>query len=354
MSPPNPLPMLSSPSLTLVGQIKAEPEDFIVEEIPAYLPSGEGEHLFLFIQKRDISAEFLTGHLARSLGIKRDEIGMAGLKDRRAITRQWVSVPATCESAISQIETPAIQVLDSKRHGNKLKTGHLKGNRFEILIRSEEGNAEESAEIARQIAESVQANGVPNYFGEQRFGIDGETANLGFALLKKETSPRDIAPQRRKFLLRLALSAAQSALFNTVLSTRLEQGWLHQVQAGDIMQVTASGGAFIAEEVEREQQRFTERETVVTGPLFGPKMKQPTGRPLELEQQVLESAGLTLDHFREYSKLTSGARRPLLLWPGDLQVNSEPAGTRLAFTLPSGSYATVVLREFLKSDSTPL
>ncbi|HWL11313.1 MAG TPA: tRNA pseudouridine(13) synthase TruD [Planctomicrobium sp.] len=341
-----PLPHLTPKTLSMTGRLKTEPEDFVVEEIPAYLPSGEGEHLFLWVQKRDISAEFLTGHLARSLEIRRDDIGVAGLKDRRAVTRQWVSVPASCESRVETVNTPAIQVLEAKRHGNKLKTGHLKGNRFEIVVR--DGN-EQDLISARQIAEILTQQGVPNYYGDQRFGGDGNTLELGLSLLRGESTPRDIAPQRRKFLLRLALSAVQSHLFNLVLAERLKQGQLHQVQAGDIMQVTASGGAFIAEDIPVEQSRFDARETVVTGPLFGPKMKSPLGRPQELEQQVLAESGLNGDHFLAFSKLTPGARRPLLLWPEGLTVSPHPQGLQFTFTLPSGCYATVVLDEFLKS-----
>ncbi|SFH56770.1 tRNA pseudouridine(13) synthase TruD [Planctomicrobium piriforme] len=339
-------PCLTPLELSINGQLKVEPEDFVVEEVPAYLPSGVGEHLFLWIQKRDISAEFLTGHIARSLGVRRDDIGVAGLKDRRAVTRQWISVPATAEERIEAINTPAIQVLEAKRHGNKLKTGHLRGNRFELIVRGEPGQLA----IAQQIAAAIAEQGVPNYFGDQRFGHDGETLTLGMSLLKGETDPRSIPSPKRKFLLRLALSAAQSSLFNTVLARRLQAGTLHSVQPGDVMQVCASGGLFVVEDVPSEQPRFDARETVITGPIFGPKMKSPLGDVLQLEQEILTATGLTREVFRTHSKLTPGTRRPLLLWPENLTVADHPHGLRLTFTLPSGCYATVVLREFLKEN----
>jgi len=330
----------------LTGRLKVEPEDFVVEEIPAYLPSGEGEHLYLWIQKRDLSADQLLGHLSRSLRLPREQIGMAGLKDRRAITRQWVSVPAACEAMLSAVENESVCLLKTSRHTNKLKTGHLRGNRFEILVRDV---PQDSLPLAQRIADEITRSGIPNRFGDQRFGHDGNTAEMGFRLLTGDMTPRDLPPSRRKFLLRLALSAAQSTLFNGVLDRRREQGWLHAVQCGDIMQVDASGGLFLAEEVAVEQPRFERRETVPTGPLFGPKMKQPTGKPLELEQQILAESGLTPDQFREYSKLTSGARRPLLLWPDELSAEFHPDGILFRFGLPSGAYATVVLDQFLQN-----
>jgi tRNA pseudouridine13 synthase len=342
------MPFLTSMELSIGGRIKAEPEDFLVEEIPAYEPSGTGEHLFLWIQKRDVSADFLLGHLARQLSIPREDIGSAGLKDRRGITRQWISVPASSEERIAAIETDLIHVLSAARHGNKLRTGHLKGNRFEIVVRDAVDGAKS---IAERIADEIERRGVPNYFGDQRFGIDGETLELGLSLLRGESAARDIPAKRRKFLTRLALSAVQSSLFNAVLRRRLLEKTLHQVRAGEVMQVVASGGLFVAEDAAVEQLRFDQRETVITGPIFGPKMKSPAGECLELEQQILRDAGLSMDLFQTHRKVTPGTRRPLLLWPGNLSISEDPHGLRLSFTLPSGAYATVVLAEFLKLGS---
>jgi tRNA pseudouridine13 synthase len=344
-APASRLPSLTSKELSIRGRIKVQPEDFVVEEVPAYEPSGAGEHLYLWIEKRDISADFLLGHLARQLGIRRDDIGSAGLKDRRAVTRQWISVPGSAEDRMAAIDTDQIQVLRSARHGNKLRAGHLKGNLFEILVRDV---AAESLPAARRIAHEIELRGVPNYFGEQRFGIDGETLELGMSLLRGEALARDVPWKKRKFLTRLALSAAQSALFNAVLSRRLLEGTLHRVASGDVMQVVSSGGLFLAEDADIEQARFDRRETVITGPMFGPKMKSPTGRAFELEQEILHEARLSQEIFRVHKKLTSGTRRPLLIWPQDLSVSDDPVGLRLKFTLPSGAYATVVLAEFLK------
>lgn len=332
----------------LGGSIKSEPEDFVVEEIPAYLPGGTGEHLYLWIQKRNLSAEQLIDHLAKTLGVSRNDIGMAGLKDRLAVTRQWVSVPAVAaEDKLTLLENDSVQVLQSARHGNKLRTGHLRGNRFQIRVRNPGDGA---MEIAEQIAEEIRRLGVPNLFGDQRFGHDGQTLELGRSLLKGESFPKRIPFHRRKFLARLALSAVQSELFNRVLSRRTEEGFLHRVLAGDVMQIVSSGAMFLAEDPSIEQPRFDQKETVPTGPLFGPKMKSTGGAVQELEEQILQEAGLTRDDFKRQAKLTPGGRRPLLIFPEELQIRPDDLGLWLEFTLPSGAYATVVMDQFITSE----
>jgi tRNA pseudouridine13 synthase len=332
------------------GALKVSPEDFLVEELPAYVPCGEGQHLFLWIEKRDVSAEDLVAHVARTLGIRRAEVGVAGLKDRRAVTRQFVSVPAECEPRLCGLEVGGIRVLQAARHRHKLRTGHLRGNRFDVLLRDVSPDAGAKAEA---IAAVIRERGFPNYYGEQRFGLNGATAQLGLDLLAGRKRPRDIEPRRRKFLLRLALSAAQSAIFNVVLSERLAEGLLGTVVAGDVMQVVASGGCFVVEDVRREQQRYDQRETVLTGPLFGPNMKSPAGEPALREQRVLDRIGITPQQVAEFPRLLTGARRPLVIWVDDLQIAPDPAGLRFRFTLPSGVYATILLREFMKDDAAP-
>src|SRR5690606_30345126 len=175
----------------------------------------------------------------------RSEIGMAGLKDRRAVTRQYVSVPAHRESRLAGLETEKIHVLKVVRHGNKLKTAHLRGNRFSILLRDVAEGAEERA---AQIAKRVSAVGFPNYFGDQRIGQADGNLELGAALLKGEKHERDLPTSRRRFLLRLALSAVQSHLFNKTLADRMQSGLIEQVLTGDVMQVVASGGQFVVED----------------------------------------------------------------------------------------------------------
>jgi tRNA pseudouridine13 synthase len=331
--------------VTANGRFKQTPEDFEVEEIPAYAPNGEGEHLFLWIEKRGVSAEQLTRHIAETLGIKPHDVGMAGLKDRQAVTRQYVSVPAKLVDEPAVLDTDAIRVLRSARHANKLKTGHLRGNRFEIVLRDTLPDAFSQAEA---IAARLRQGGFPNYFGEQRFGSGGETLALGLELLRGTKTLDDIPRSRRKFLPRLALSAVQSWLFNEALSDRLRDGLADRVLPGDVMQVVASGGPFVAEDVQREQQRCGAGETAVSGPLFGPKMRQPTGEPAQREAAVLTRAELPPDAFRKFPKLTMGTRRPYLVRIDELSIEPHESGLRFRFTLPSGVYATTLLREFQK------
>lgn len=339
------LPLLTADLGGIGGISKQRAEDFVVDEVPAYLPEGAGDYVFVRIEKIGLSAEQLASHLARCLKIAHQDVGTAGMKDRHAVTRQWVSVPARCEPELPAFQHEQIKLLEWKRHKNKLRTGHLRGNRFSILIREPAPDALARSEA---IASRLRQTGVPNYFGDQRFGRDNETLELGIALLRGEKTPGSIPRARRKFLLRLALSAVQSQLFNQALAARLTDKILHSVLPGDVMQVVASGGPFVVDDVSREQPRFNAHEIVISGPIFGPKMKQPAGVVAEREAAILESAGLPADAFTRFANLTPGTRRPYLVWLDDLTLAEEQDGLRLEFTLPSGSYATVVLREFQK------
>jgi tRNA pseudouridine13 synthase len=359
---------MSTPPITadlpgIVGTLKAHPEDFVVEEIPAYQPCGDGEHLFLWIEKTGVPADQLGRHLAEVLGISPRDLGTAGLKDTHAVTRQFVSVPRRVEDRLTAIDTPGIRLLNATPHVNKLRTGHLRGNRFQVLVRDLVGwtpSSDCSAAgtdggvhpTAIAIAERLRQTGVPNYFGSQRFGNKLSTLKLGMRLLTEARSGDAIEAKRpnRRFLHRLALSAAQSWLFNNVLAERLRDGLLHQVLLGDVMQKCESGGIFDVRDLAAEQPRFDARETVITGPMFGPKMRPTQHESAAREQRVLAAAGLTMDAFRRFGQLAEGTRRPLLIWPSDLQVRAMDDGLLFEFSLPSGAYATVVLREFLKND----
>ncbi len=349
------LPLITADLPGISGMLKSQPEDFIVEEIPTYLPCGEGEHLFLWIEKRSVPADQLVRHLAKVLRIKPRDLGTAGIKDTHAVTRQFVSVPRQVEERLSAIDNDRIRLLNATPHRNKLKTGHLRGNRFSILLRDARSNAETGDVVlsqAQAIAERLRQTGVPNYYGSQRFGNRNSTLRLGLKLLTEvelpSDGPRETAKSNHRFLHRLALSAGQSWLFNQVLAERLNEGLLHQLLLGDVMQVCGSGGLFDVRDLAIEQPRFNAYETVLTGPMFGPKMKPTLHEPAIREQRVLDAAGITMDAFRRFGDLTSGTRRPLLIWLKDLQVTSSTDGLQFEFSLPSGAYATVVLREFMK------
>jgi tRNA pseudouridine13 synthase len=342
-------PMLTADLPGIGGRIKVQPEDFEVEEVPAYEPSGSGDFLYLWIEKRDMGAEYFTRQIAKRLDISPGEVGTAGLKDRRAVTRQMVSVPITAEPLLSQLDGDGIRVLRTDRHSNKLRPGHLRGNRFRILIRDSDPAAPERI---MPILARLQSDGLPNYYGPQRFGRDGETAQLGFALLRKEPPPQSADGRRPNlrspFLRKLALSAGQAALFNEVLAQRVLDGLLRRVIVGDVMAKWPFGGMFLAEDLAKEQSRFDRREIVHAGPIFGRKTFAAAGEAAAREASVLQKANLAANAFSGFGKLVQGTRRHNLIYVDDLKADFEGDGLRLSFFLPSGSYATMLLQEIMK------
>lgn len=327
------------------GRLRSQPEDFEVEEIPAYEPSGEGEHLFLWIEKRGTGAEWLLKHVAQRLDMRQGDIGCGGLKDRHAVTRQYLSVPAkAAEGKLEQLDGDGIKVLHAKRHGNKLRNGHTKGNRFRIRIRdvAEPANVE-------PILERIRQYGLPNYYGEQRFGRGNETLEIGLKMLAGER------PRVPHFLKKLALSSVQSALFNAALGARIKDNLLKTVLAGDVMMKRPSGGLFVAEEFPREQERFDAGETVHSGPMFGTKMFPCKADAAEREVKLLVASGLTPASFEGFGNLMEGTRRPNLVFFDRIGMERDADGVVLDFTLPSGGYATVLLREVMEGKrETPL
>ncbi len=349
-------PLLTADLPGVGGAIKTTPEDFEVEEIPAYEPTGQGDFLYLWIEKWDMGADYFNRQIARRLDIPVGEVGAAGLKDRHAVTRQWISVPAAAEPKLAQLDGDGIKVLRVSRHANKLRAGHLHGNRFRILIRQDQRAAtvrerDDASPLPdgrgslESILERIRQHGLPNYYGPQRFGRDGETLHLGLALVRGEKSIRN------PFLKKLALSAGQSALFNHTLAQRFRAGLLHRVVPGDVMCKVPFGGMFVAEDVEAEQRRFDAREIVTAGPIFGRKTFAAKGEAAQSEQAALSAFGLPDSAFNGFGKLLQGTRRHNLVYLADLAAATEPEGLRLSFTLPAGSYATVLLREITKGET---
>lgn len=335
-------PPLLTPDLPGVGgRIRVHPEDFEVEEVPSYEPSGAGDHLYLWVEKRGVGPEFFSRMIAQRAGVPVGAVGTAGLKDRHAVTRQWVSVPKEAEPRLKEIDGEGIRVLTVSRHVNKLKPGHLRGNRFRILIRDSDRT---KADSFAAVLERIKSHGLPNYYGPQRFGRDGGTVDLGFRCLAGTQSKR-----LRPFLYKFALSAVQSLLFNDYLGHRLTDGLLRTVLNGDVMMKWPSGGIFVAEDVAAEQLRFDAKETVTGGPMYGGRMYAAKGQAAEREAKVLSDNRLSPAAFGGFGKLMSGTRRHNLIYLDDLAATWEADGLRLAFMLPSGSYATVLLREVMKA-----
>ena len=338
-----PMQLMTSGVRGIGGRLRSCPEDFEVEEVPAYEPTGTGDHLFLWLEKRDLSGERMLERLADLLEIPQEEIGSAGIKDKLALTRQMVSVPRACASRLQRIDSAQLKILSVTPNEHKLRTGHLEGNRFNILIRAP---IEGAFSIAQAKVRLVKEKGLANAYGPQRFGREGETLRSGMALLRQ--TPEGKGRRLKPFMRRLVLSAVQSALFNQVLRDRLDANLLHTLLKGDVAYDVHSEGCFCVRDLERDRARFEAREIAPTGPMFGPKMVFPKGEILRREKAVLEAAKLDFDHFERFPKLTRGTRRPLLVWPAELSVQAEPEGIRFRFVLPPGSYATVLLRELME------
>lgn len=323
------------------GHIGPRPADFQVVEIPRYAPSGQGDHCFVRIRKTGLTSWEAAARLARALGQRSGDVGLAGIKDKHAVTEQWLSVPDVAPQDALAVTLEGVEVLEAVRHGHKLRTGHLAGNRFVVRLT---GVGEGALDRAEAILSQVATGGAYHGFGPQRFGARGDNAHLGRELL---AGKRQIRQRRQR---RLALSALQSELFNAYLAARVRLP-LETPLAGELVQKTDTGGIFPAEDPEEVAARMARREVVVTGPLFGPKMRSPAaqGPAAALEERVLAEAGLTREDFAPFRRLAPGARRPLLVWPLEPAVRALDQGLQVRFTLPPGGYATVLLREITKT-----
>ncbi len=325
------------------GVLKSVPEDFVVEEIPDGPVSGAGEHLYVWLEKRDLAAHLLLQRLQRALNLDAREIGTAGMKDARAVTRQHVSLPARVEGRIAQIEDDNIRVLRVERHDAKLKTGHAQGNIFRVRVR---GVPAGDVERARSIIERLAVTGVPNYFGAQRFGRDGSTLALGRRLFAGEKADASA------MLTRLALSAVQSSLFNACLTARIVDGMFERVLRGDVIADRKLGIVSVAIDAEAEEVRSRAGRVATLGPMFGPKMREARHEVAEREAAVLTASGLTRASFMPHRHLVPGTRRPYRIWLDTPSFETVDDGFVVGFTLPAGAYATVVLNEVVQNGVT--
>jgi tRNA pseudouridine13 synthase len=324
---------------------RSSPEDFVVEELPAYLPSGQGEHLYLTFRKIGLTTLDAVGALARALGVDPRGAGFAGMKDRHAVTTQTASFPfptaRAFEPAVAGLALPGITVLSAARHGNKLKPGHVEGNRFTITLR---GLDAAGVAAARAALEEAGRTGVPNAFGPQRFGRDGDNPERALAWLAgRDRGPRDRREQR------LLFSALQSLLFNRVLERREREGTWADVLPGDLAKKHDTGGLFAAPlegpELEEAQARARSGAVCATGPMFGAKMRWPEGAPAAMEREVLAAGFGDAARLDAVRHLGEGTRRALRLLVGDLTATPLVGGGGLtvSFVLPKGGYATTVL-----------
>jgi len=319
--------------------IRSVPEDFFVDEQIGYEPAGEGNHAWLHIEKRNTNTEWLARELASLVDVPLREVGYAGLKDRHAVTRQFftVNLSGKVEPDWQQLASEDIRILSVDRHNRKLKRGDLRDNRFAITLRGLHGECGDVDQRLQRIAEE----GVPNYFGEQRFGHDFGNLAMAAALFRGEW--RETIRHKRS----LYLSAARSYLFNRVLSARVHNGSWQNALPGESLMQAGSTSCFSVRLIGSEiEARIAAGQLHPTGPLWGRGKPSSLADALALELQVLETetlwkAGLEIAGMeQERRALRLSVRNLHWAW-------QEDSTLQLQFSLPPGAYATSVLREFV-------
>lgn len=401
------------------GVLKQRPEDFLVEEQPLYEPCGEGEHLYLLVQKRGLATSQVVQLLARHFRVRPSDIGYAGLKDKHALTRQVLSVhaPGKRPEDFPSFEHDRVAILWADLHTNKLRPGHLRGNRFSIRIRAVDMTR---AVAAQKVLSRLEAIGVPNLAGEQRFGsrlnnhILGALDLLGDAramidelLLPDPAFPnlnaearqaaaraewaaaaslfprtarteltvlhalaRGATPEKAVAAIdhtqrRFWISSFQSSIFNRVLERRIAEGRLGALVEGDLAQKEVNDAVFaVTPQIAADPDtaaRLARLEIGPSGPLWGPKMLRAAGRTDEVEREALAETRVSLDDMAAFSDRTrqtiTGARRPMRVRLIDPEVeggvDEHGPYVRCAFELPAGAFATMVMREVMKANPAP-
>lgn len=334
---------------TATGVIKANPEDFVVVEDLGYSPDGEGEHLLVRIRKTGANTRFVAEALAKYLGIHLRDLSYAGMKDRHAVTEQTLCfrLPGNAMPDLRGFQLEGVEILQVVRHKRKLRIGALAGNAFRLVIRQ----VSQREAVEHRLA-LIRDAGVPNYFGEQRFGHNGNNLTLAQQWARDEIRLRD---RNKRSLI---LSAARSALFNQVTSARMhQQGGLSHVLAGDALQLAGRGSWFVAQadELEALQARVDQHELRVTAPMPGRGEPGPQAEALAFEQQALADSS-TLISLLDRERVDAG-RRAMLVVPRDLRwAWWDDVTLEMQFWLPAGSFATSVVRELLNNtaDNTNL
>lgn len=360
------------------GSLRSDPDDFLVQEIPLYLPSGQGSHAYARVEKVGLTTADLLNAL-KSAGIAEQKVGAAGLKDKVARTEQWLSVPRAVEAeAWAALEAlPGVRLLEISRHQNKLGIGHLQGNAFTIRLRDTAPEAESRADA---VLARLAGVGLPNYLGPQRFGRFGRNAVDGWRLLHGERVP---GGHRLK---RFFVTALQSQLFNLWLAQRIHDGIYHRVIGGDWARKHDTGGTFLVQDADAESLRAQAMEISATLPLYGKKVKPSPAEAGEREAALLARLGLRWVDLvgrhgdRRITRLPvagvggsvadvttgprldvrDGAPHPLDPDRGGVaapdvgrsvvveRVTTDGGDLVLRFSLPKGSYATTLLREVMK------
>jgi len=316
------------------ASIRSVPSDFVVTENCAIEFSGEGEHDFLWIEKTGANTHWVAECLAKHGNVPLRDVGYAGLKDRHAITRQWFSVRRLGSVDWTEFSAEGVQILEQQRHRRKLRRGAHSSNTFKIALRA--ANISQHADEINERLAVIAYAGIPNYFGEQRFGRGGSNIDLCQSMF----AGRRLSRAKRS----IALSAARSLIFNSILDKRVTQGSWNQILPGELANLDGSASVFAVESVDDELVRRCEEQDIhPSGSLWGDGSPKSTGQVAALEE----------DAAAEYPKITAGliaarmepASRSLRLRVTDLEWQIEKDAVWLEFKLAKGGYATVVLRE---------
>ncbi|MDH5300006.1 MAG: tRNA pseudouridine(13) synthase TruD [Gammaproteobacteria bacterium] len=330
------------------AELKSDAADFRVTELLDFTPTESGEHLWLWIEKRGLNTQWLAGQIARWAGVRPMDVGYAGLKDRHGITQQWFSIYLPQKPSLSSVELESIplnagesfSVLRQHWHSQKLRRGNNRGNRFEITLRDVVADREN---LERIIADVV-ANGVPNYFGAQRFGKFGDNVAQFLAKGAKPQRHRGKGKPPQEDIL---LSAGRSWLFNHVLSQRVGSSSWIVPQHGDVMMLNGTQSIFLAEQADEViRERHQQHDIHITGPMWGTGELRCQGLTQQLESSTASSMQPLTDLLCKAG--LKQERRSLRLLVDSLEYHWENDHLCLIFDLPSGAYATTVLREMLR------
>jgi len=403
------LPFLTEDLPGTGGKIKSHYDDFRVEEIPLYQPCGTGDFLYVWIEKKGMTTPDVIATFSKKLHIPRKSINYAGLKDARAITRQWFSIEGAAPELIRTVDIPKMKILDIIPHTNPLKIGYLAGNRFSIRLRELKDPAPVALLKAQAIIARIQKIGLPNFYGPQRFGHRFDSHILGRYVLcgrhkefidlmlgqpkpgcepSQATHARELYDRQEyktaynawpmhyyehrrtlkmminnnndqlvayKYLERRSkrfyVSALQSAIFNMVVISRMPD--IHKILLGDLAWIHYYNNYFTVEDVAAAQSRADNFEISPSGPLMGSKMSHPVGPAGEIEMAIIQQAQLSESELENmnYYRLR-GSRRPIRIMPRNMAVapGMDAHGEFLdfSFELDPGGYATTLLREITK------
>lgn len=335
------IPQPSTKDKPFAGLIGPDVTDFVVDEVPAYAFDGEGEHWLVQIGKRGLNTADVVKILSKQSKARERDIGVAGQKDKHAVTSQWLSLSTVGTVPPNEWQLPpGVELLQFTKHRNKLRTGHLAGNRFKLRLVGE--TRFDGAALAA-LAASQREAGVANYYGAQRFGFGLDNLDKALAWLKRQGSG---GGRGSRFVAKWMPSVIQAEIFNRYTQRRLALG-TDRLLVGEIVRLSGSSKHFEVEEPNVELPRLIARDIVLTGPMIGPKTRGASREALELEQSVVAELGLTDAELAILGQHAPGTRRDLLMWPEGLTAELQTDGSLvLEFALPAGSYATVLAAEF--------